>query len=397
MPVALPAFTMGAMSPPRRLWSDAWRLLLAALIGALVYLIGWGTAIAEDPDVPVPPVLIDLQLGVLSLVLVAFRRRAPLAIAVLTGCVLGFSGSSFGAFLLALVSLATRRRPLEIAGALAAAAASIALAEVSGFAYAPTGVEDEVSLWMVVATLLLVLAVPVLTGLVVGGRRALVQSLRNEAELARSERDARAAGARTAERERIARELHDELGHRLSMIAVHAGALEFREDIPPEQARAAAGVIREGAQQALADLRTTLGLLRDSGAEPAEPSPAVLERLDDLVASTRAAGTPVTTRWDGSLAELPAGIGRHLYRIVQECLTNAARHAPGEPVDLEISATPGDQVRVVVRNPMLARPGGSGYGLIGVDERARLSGGSMSAGPDGAGGFRVEVRLPWPS
>ncbi len=169
-------------------------------------------------------------------------------------------------------------------------------------------------------------------GLFVRARRELVRSLRELADRAGDE-------ARAAERRRIAREMHDVLAHRLSLLSVHAGALEFRPDAPAEEVAEAAGVIRENARAALDELRGVIGVLREDGGESlTEPPQPTLADLAALVEESRAAGMRVTASIELGDAAPPAAVGRTAYRIVQEGLTNARKHAPGAAVTLTVDA-----------------------------------------------------------
>jgi signal transduction histidine kinase len=162
----------------------------------------------------------------------------------------------------------------------------------------------------------------------------------------------------------------------------------------------AAGVIRESAHEALQDLREIIGVLRagepDDGSRP-QPT---LAALDALVAESRQAGMEVAfVRHVTDPAAVPASVGRTAYRIVQEALTNARKHAPGTDVTLSVTGAPGDGLALSVRNtpPDAEVPHvpGSGQGLIGLTERATLAGGTLEHGPTADGGFEVRARLPW--
>jgi signal transduction histidine kinase len=221
------------------------------------------------------------------------------------------------------------------------------------------------------------------------------------------------AEARAAERASIAREMHDVLAHRLSLLATYAGALEYRPDAPPEQLARAAGVVRASTHQALEELREVISVLRedvgdDSTAGP-RPQPGLAD-LGALVAETRDAGTPVDVidRIDRP-QDVPGALGRTAYRIVQEGLTNARKHAPGQPVRLLLAGRPGRQLLIELTNPMLpAVPAGAdahsaaslagtgtGTGLIGLTERVRLAGGELDRGAGIDGQFLLTARLPW--
>uniref|UniRef100_A0AAU2K2C6 histidine kinase n=1 Tax=Streptomyces sp. NBC_00049 TaxID=2903617 RepID=A0AAU2K2C6_9ACTN len=241
-------------------------------------------------------------------------------------------------------------------------------------------------------------------GLFRRSRHQLIASLRARAELAEADAESRAERARMEAREEIAREMHDVLGHRLSLLSVHAGALEFHPGAPSAEIERAAGVIRESAHLALRDLREVIGVLRaGSGTDENERPQPELPDLARLVAEARAAGDRIDLTGPPDEAA-PALAGRTAYRIVQEALTNVRKHAPGTTVDVRVTGGPGEGLTVVVAN---TRPpgtptqgavegtgGGGGQGLTGLAERARLAGGDLTALPSD-GGFRVRAWLPW--
>jgi len=264
------------------------------------------------------------------------------------------------------------------------------------------------SLWWVVLVLVAEAAL-VGWGELSRARHALLQSVREQARRAEAEQAGRVAEARAAERASIAREMHDVLAHRLSLLATYAGALEYRPDAPPEQLARAAGVVRAGVHQALDELREVIGVLRDDDpAAVARPQPGLAD-LEALVGETRAAGTPVDLIDRISRpGELPDGLGRTAYRIVQEGLTNARRHAPGRPARLLLDGRPGGRLQVELTNSVgparagLANPdepslNGSGTGLIGLTERVRLAGGEIDHGVAPDGEFLLRALLPWPA
>jgi signal transduction histidine kinase len=242
-------------------------------------------------------------------------------------------------------------------------------------------------------------------GALARARYALIMSLRERARRAEAEQARRVDEARVAERNRIAREMHDVLAHRLSLLATYAGALEYRPDSPPEQLSKAAGVIRVGVHQALEELRQVVTLLRDDDAEDdaddhAGPPQPVLADLPALIEESRDAGTPVRlANRIADLSTVPAATGRTAYRVVQEALTNARKHAPESPVTVRLDGRPGEELVVEVGNPLPAKasvaPGG-GAGLVGLTERVDLAGGRLDHGVAGDG-FRVCARLPWPT
>jgi signal transduction histidine kinase len=202
--------------------------------------------------------------------------------------------------------------------------------------------------------------------------------------------------ARDAERRRIAGEMHDVLAHRVTLLAVHAGALEFRPDAPPEEIAHAAGVIRQSAQAALRELREVIGVLRDDrpGDAPEPPQPT-LDAIPALIEESRAAGMHVRSQIDVAGGE--AMVGRTAYRVVQEGLTNARKHAPAAAVDVTVSAPEGDLVVEVRSRPSAAARAplpGAGTGLIGLAERVSLAGGELQHGRDAGGDFRLRATLP---
>jgi signal transduction histidine kinase len=260
------------------------------------------------------------------------------------------------------------------------------------------------------AAFVLVLTYQVLAvalGMYTRARRQLVDSLRERAERAETTQRLLADQARQAERARIATEMHDVLAHRVSLIALHAGALEIRPDLPPAEVHEAAGLIRSAARQALTELRDVIGVLRDGGdAAPHGPLPT-LKDIEPLVAEYQQAGLNVRLDMrvespDGA----PGPLGRDTYRIVREALANVSKHAAGTAAVVRLDGRPGEGLRVVVRNrlPLHRPPGlpgsapglpGSGLGLVGLAERVELAGGTLSHGPDPAGDFVLTASLRW--
>jgi len=232
-------------------------------------------------------------------------------------------------------------------------------------------------------------------------------------ETVRSRRDTRAEQAAVAhrlrtlserdavarERARIARELHDVVAHHVSTIAVRAATLPYEVSDLPEPARAGIAEIAEGARAALADLRAVLGVLRSSTDEAdGEPQPR-LDDLSTLVARVRSTGVRVLFRVGGAQRPLPDSVQVCGYRIVQEGLTNAVRHAPGSKVHVEVEYG-ADELTVAVRDDggggAPAAAGGGGYGLIGMRERVATLGGSLRTGPRAGAGFEIVAVLPCP-
>ena len=215
-----------------------------------------------------------------------------------------------------------------------------------------------------------------------------------EAERARDEQVRRRA---SEERLRMARELHDVLANNISLINVQAGVALHLLDERPEQARTALAAIKDASKEALGELRSVLGVLRRvDEAEPRDPAPG-LGRLETLVSRAEAAGLQVHTEVEGEPHTLPAGLDLAAYRIVQEALTNVARHADARTANVRLAYGPGE-LTVVVEDDGHATGSsmtpGTGSGIAGMQERAAALGGELEAGPRPGGGFRVRARLP---
>jgi signal transduction histidine kinase len=356
---------------------DAVIFAFAVVAGTLVLASTWGrhsTAVA----------VADIILGAAACAALWRRREQPGAVALVTVTLSAVSALASMATLPAVFNAAIRA-PLRVLAGLTA----LAVAATVVFALLYPEVNSRGTGWQVVVGGLLT-AVALGWGLFVRVQRQLFRELRERSE----------AKARDAERRRIAREMHDVLAHRLSLLSVHAGALENAGGaVGPEYAEAA-GVIRASAHGALEELRAVIGLLRehDDGPRPEPPQPA-LAQIPDLVAESRAAGLAVTYREDVR-APVPPTIARTAYRTVQEGLTNARKHGGGEPVDVSLAAGAGRPlvVELISRGPAGPRSGaglpGTGTGLIGLAERVELAGGEFASGPDGNGNFVLRATLP---
>jgi signal transduction histidine kinase len=322
--------------------------------------------------------------------LVLFRRSHPVALSLVlipAGIMLGMP---MGATPFALFSVGLRR-PGRVAISLAALHA-VAVAGIYWLAIGPT-----YDYYQAVAFLVLLHVSVVAVAMLIRSQRQLVASWAERARQAEEGQRLRVEQARLAERERIAREMHDVLAHRISLLAVHAGALEVSRDAASAE-RTAAGVIRQCAYDALEDLRTVIGMLRAPAptAEADRPQPT-LDDVPALVEQSRAAGAEVGLSFAGGDDDVPDQVGRHAYRIVQEALTNARKHAPGAPVRVEISTCLKQELTVQIANGLA--PGGSmpgaGAGLAGLHERVQLVGGRLEHGPTPAGEFHLKAWLPW--
>jgi signal transduction histidine kinase len=364
--------------------------LLEVSLAALATLLGifflW-QSVAEGDSAPIA---VEAVAGVLSVTgLLLFRRTRPVLLALLlipAGIVLGMP---MGATPIALFTVALHR-PARVAIALAALHATV-VAVVYGLVFGLTTTYYES-----VAFLVLLHVSLVAVAMLIRSQRLLVASWAERARQAEEGQRLRIEQARLAERERIAREMHDVLAHRVSLLAVHAGALEVRRDAPRAE-RDAAGVIRQCAHDALEDLRSLLGMLRTPAEDRPQPT---LDDVPALVEQSRSTGTDVGLSVDGD-EDVPAPLGRHAYRIVQEALTNARKHAPGAAVRVRIDVESGRGLTLSVDNPLAAQLGpplpGAGAGLVGLRERVHLVGGRLEHGPTAAGEFRLKAWLPWPT
>ncbi|MFF4652197.1 sensor histidine kinase [Streptomyces sp. NPDC001380] len=290
--------------------------------------------------------------------------------------------------LVALFDLAARRRVAAAVGccAVALAVGGVAPAAVSLWRPQPYG-----------AVLFLLLAV--VGGLWAGNRRRLVEALHARVDHLRVERELREEAARTAERSRIAAEMHDVLAHRLSLIALHAGVLSTRADTLPAPVAERLALLRTASTEALADLRDVLGALHTGPAGDGEPPAPVLRDVRDLVEQAREAGQQIDLQVEGVPEHAPASHRLALYRLVQEGLTNARKHAPGAPVHVRLDHGPPATLVEVTNGPGAAAGDAvsSGFGLVGLGERVRALGGHLDAGPHGPGRWRLAARIPHPA
>jgi signal transduction histidine kinase len=328
-----------------------------------------------------------------------WRRRAPLAVATLTFVAAAVAPMAAGASVLGVFSLAAHRRgrvPLVLAG----------LYVVSGVVAAAVFPDDDLGTAANAAAGALLTLAAIGWGLALRSRRELMASLAERAERAEADQHARVAEARRTERTRIAAEMHDVLAHRLSMLSLQAGAIELRPDSAPEDLARAAGAVRSGAHLALEELRAVIGVLRyDDLADVTPEAPTDLGHIADLVAECRGTGMRIDVV-DGPLdaTTLPPALATHAYRIVQEGLTNARKHAPGAAVRLSVTGRPGEGACIEVTNPTRNSVGvaytatipGAGVGLVGLRERVELLGGTLERTTDD-GHHRLRAWLPWPT
>ncbi|MFC4534853.1 sensor histidine kinase [Sphaerisporangium dianthi] len=386
-------FSCQAGAPPKRR-----RPAVAAVagvlagMGALIALAMWGRSGPAGGMT-----VLDIAAGVAGWALSPVLLWRPVGGALALTALAALSPAATPPATLGALRVAQRRRfPL----AAAVAAAGIAAHAAQGL-WRPNG-GISFAWWLGLVTV----AYGALAGwgALARARGLLLASLRERAVRAEAEQGRRVAEARMMERTRIAREMHDVLAHRLSLLATYAGALEYRPDSPPERLAHAAGVVRAGVHQALEELRQVINLLREEDGEGhgGRPQPALAD-LPRLVEESRDAGEVV--RMSDEVVHpdaLPAATGRTVYRVVQEALTNARKHAAGRPVQVVLRGRPGERLVIDIRN-RLPRQGahpplmpGAGTGLVGLTERVHLAGGRLDHQVTAGGEFRLQAWLPWP-
>jgi signal transduction histidine kinase len=368
--------------------------------------VGLGFLASDHNQVGTTVFVIDAVLAIPACLSLWFRRRHPLAIGWLAVGLALVSDGSGGAALVALFTVAVHcqpRRTLQLALLSAVdVATGSAIYTKSNFNV------GSFTFWLVMTVAV------VGFGLYVRARRELLLSLRERARRAEDEQQLRVREAQLAERARIAREMHDVLAHRISLLSVHAGALEFNPDASPEEIARAAGVIRVSARAAQEELREVIGVLRAGDeVEDVQPPQPTIADLTRLVDESRRAGMDVSLANALKGRKLSPILGRTVYRVTQEALTNVRKHAPGEIVTIAIDGDGRTEVRVeIVNRPRVGRAGvtdtdargadesrdgdhvGSGLGLVGLAERVTLVGGRLTSEELPGGGFRLMATLP---
>jgi signal transduction histidine kinase len=391
--------TDGARRLPRsaRDWTvDTILFALAAMAAVIVVAVGHSH---RTPGTPL--LVIDGLLAIPACLSLWVRRRYPVGVAWAAVAICGVSDCAAAAALAAIFTAGIHARPRQAlsvtAGAVVAGAVTAAIyTNGSGYRW------PELVFWAVLAVAALA------CGSFVRVRRQLVLSLREQTLRLVSEQQLRVRDAQLAERARIAREMHDVLAHRISLLTVHAGALEFNPGASPEEIARAAGVIRSSARAAQEELREVIGVLRaDPEDETVQPPQPTIADLGKLVEESRQAGMDVTVVDELADGPLPTVVGRTVYRVVQEALTNARKHAPTQPVSISIAGHPGTGLHIEISNrPAVGESGGwpdkppehvgSGTGLVGLAERLALAGGTLERQTLPSGGFRLGATVPWP-
>jgi signal transduction histidine kinase len=337
-----------------------------------------------------------LQAGLLLPLL--WRRRAPSA-ALATTTVAFLVQWSLGVFLRADVALLVALYSVTLHGRLRHLPWACA-AEVTLLLPVAARVSRVVSFWGALFFLLSAVTAAVTLGLAVRIRRAQLASLRDRAARLEVERDQRSKLAAATERSRVAREMHDIIGHNLSVIITLADGGAYAADVTPQRSKEALQLVGDAGRQALGELRRMVGVLREQADTPElNPQPGIAD-LEDLCTRFRAAGPEVVYRSAGELDTLDRGVQLMAYRIVQEALTNTLKHAgPQTRIDVLVAAADAE-LRVRVQDTgrpddthRLRPPAEEGHGLAGMRERAALYGGTVAAGPAPSGGWTVHAVL----
>ncbi|BBH69818.1 two-component sensor histidine kinase [Actinoplanes sp. OR16] len=341
---------------------------------------------------PGPLLALDLVVGVLSWLLTPLVLWRPVAATAVLTVLAAVSPAATPPATIGALQVA-RRCPTR--QAVAVAAAGIAAHAVQGMWRSNGGISYGWWLILIIAGYGALLG----WGAWAQAREALIRSLTDRARRAEAEQGRRVAEARMLERRKIAHEMHDVLAHRLSLLATFAGAMEFRPDSSPEQMSKAAGVVRSGVHQALEELREVINLLREDVVSDDDRPQPVLGDVPRLVDESRDAGTDVELSVTVDKPdEAPPAVARTAYRVIQEGLTNARKHAAGQLVRVTLDGGPGAGLSVSVINKLGGGPPGfsGGAGLVGLTERVRLAGGRLDH--EAAGGeFRLRASIPWPA
>ncbi|MCZ4325411.1 histidine kinase [Brachybacterium paraconglomeratum] len=460
-----PPETAAPLEPGTPSWRSVRGWVIAALqtllclgLGCLMFVVVLGELLFEFDDAPpeglLAMVAVDALIGVAATVVIGPLRllrpgRLHATAHLLITTVAGLSVWSVPAAAIALYRLGLRRRlGLDVAAVVLLGVAAMAWLTLD---MRLRGDDDPRYVATALGVMIVGALVPLLIGRVVGTRHELIRTLRERADAAERERasaerervaaereraaaeqarssadqarrsaeqaglsaqreadalrrgrDAESAQVRAEERAALARDMHDSVSHHLASIAMHAGAMAYREDLDPETLRRTARTVRDAAQHANRELREVLVALRTAG-DPAADDAAPLATaptLEETVERARDGGQEVSLELHGlevaELEQLGRGTVVALARILGEALTNAAKHAPGAPVTA-LLARRAEQVTLTVENPLTgeAQPLSTGHGLIGVEERARLLGGGSRWTRTEHGTFEMEAWLPW--
>jgi signal transduction histidine kinase len=367
-----------------------------ACIAAAVLLFACAMTFAgmREPDaLRAAPVAIAVIVYISFAVLPILRWPPWLPLAVATaGAAVSLAAASIDSLVspaLVVAAFVFSRRS-EKTPAIAGAVASIGVLLIGHliFIQAKSGLSDlAVVPWIALAAAV---------GQAVRGKHAHEAMLEERARRAEESREHEARRRVQQERLRIARELHDAVGHHVALISVQAGAMSYLLDTDPVKARESLAHIQRASEDALEELRLTVGLLRQPGdREPTEPASG-LARLGELIDSFETTGLQVACDVTGQVRELPEAVDLTAYRVIQESLTNTAKHAAGAAARIRLEFRPGALALAVEDDgpPVESGANEEGHGIIGMRERAAALGGWLSAGPGSPRGFRVVAELP---
>jgi signal transduction histidine kinase len=381
----------------QRVWSLARRYWFDALV-----LVGVGFGLAEvtvnegTKNGPSGPLWFDLLAMLAILLPLFFRRRFPFGAPVAVGVAVGTSSFVDGHLI-----------PRGLITNLAAIAAFVLLGSLRDRTQSAAGLAFGIGVTAIVAhndpnggignfvfsSIAFTIAWTI--GFLVSRKFHEADLARERALKAEQEREVRARLAVSDERARIARELHDVVGHSVSVMTVQASAARRLLRPHQEKEREALLVVEQTGREALAEMRRLVGVLRRPEEAPALAPQPSLEQIERLVESAREAGLPVDLRIEGDPVQLPAGVDLTAYRLVQEGLTNAIKHARAQKAEVVVSYADG-HVELTVSDDGRGGGdgGGGGHGLVGMRERVSVYGGELDAGPRAEGGFRLRARLP---
>jgi signal transduction histidine kinase len=365
-------------------------------------LVGVGVGLAEvvltqsDKNGPDGPLWFDV-LAILGITLpLLFRRRFPFGAPVAVGVVIALSSFVDGrltpngviAILFAIAAVVVMGMLRDRHQALAGLAAGIGVMAIVAHNDPHGGVGNFVFVSIV-------FSIAWLIGFLVSGTFQEAERARERAARAERDREERAHLAVSDERARIARELHDVVGHSVSVMTVQASAARRLLRPQQEKEREALLVVEKTGREAMAEMRRMVGVLRRPEEAPALAPQPSLEQVESLVEHTREAGLPVDLRIEGEPVQLPPGVDLTAYRLVQEALTNTMKHARASSAEVVVRYGDGDVELTISDDGVGGSDGdGGGHGLVGMRERVAVYGGQLEAGPRADGGFRLRARLP---
>jgi signal transduction histidine kinase len=381
----------------QRVWTLARRYWFDALV-----VVGVGFGLAEvtvnvhTKNGPSGPLWFDI-LAMLAILLPLFvRRRFPFGAPVAVGVAIG--GSSF---------VDGHLIPRGLVTTLAAISAFVLMGALRDRSQSAAGLAFGIGITAIVAHndpnggignfvfTSLVFTIAWTVGFLVSRKFHEAEIARERAHKAEQEREVRARLAVSDERARIARELHDVVGHSVSVMTVQASAARRLLRPHQEKEREALLVVEQTGREALAEMRRMVGVLRHAEEAPALAPQPTLEQIERLVEQTRDAGLPVDLRIEGEPIPLPAGLDLTAYRLVQEGLTNTLKHARAQRAEVVVRYDDGFvELTVSDDGQGGGNGGGSGHGLVGMRERVSVYGGELEAGPRAGGGFRLRAKLP---